>query len=91
MEENNRTYFLTVSWCNDGRRGIFCSDEGNGFSKEGEPHTEHEMWEILGPFALILNPQSLPFTEAEIGEYIIFRPLPEYTKKYGIALKEREK
>ena len=43
-------YFLTVEWCSDGHRGIFCHQDGIPFRKDGEPHTEEEMDGILGPF-----------------------------------------
>jgi len=82
-------YFLTVDWCNQGHRGIFCDLEGNGFWKEFSEYTSYEMQEILGPFAIILSPKSEPFTEEQIKEYKYFRPLAEYKNQFGIAVKER--
>lgn len=77
-------YFLTVSWCK-GPRGIFCGKAGGAFSKD-EPHTQAEMTHILGPFWLILNPQSDLLTAEQVAEYSAFRPLAEYSDQYGIAL-----
>ena len=85
MNQQQR-YFLTVSWC-DGTRGIFCNTKGVAFTKLGEPHTEADMIGILGPFRIILSPQSEPFTEKQMTEYTRFRPLEEYTNEYGIAYK----
>lgn len=77
-------YFLTFSWCDNDWRGPFVNREGAGFSNE-MTHTEDEMREILGPFWLILNPQSEPFTEEELAKYIVFHPLAEYKYAFGIA------
>jgi len=79
-------YFLTVSWCNKRPRGIFCSKTGQGFSRDDRPHTEKEMQEILGPFWLILSPESLPFTENDFAEDLSWYPLAEYTNQYGYAV-----
>ena len=81
-----KRYFLTVDWCNKDNRGVFCSTDGNPFSKE-EAHTEDEMAEILGHFEIILNPKSEPFTQEELAKYHRFVPLAEYTNQYGVALK----
>jgi hypothetical protein len=81
-------YFLTVDWCNQGRRGPFCDELGGSFIKDNEPHTNDEMEEILGIFHLILFPQSLPFTEDELRGFNRFVPLAEYSDKYGIAVME---
>ena len=80
-------HFVTVEWCNDGHRGIFCSGEGNPFSKD-ESHTYAEVREILGPFWMILSPQSEPLSEEEVAEHTRFRPLGEYNNEYGIAIRE---
>jgi len=82
------TYFLTVKWCGKGPRGIFCSRGGTGFRKDSESHTAEEMWDILGPFFMILSPKSQVFTEEEVAEFTYYRPLGEYSGEYGIALKE---
>ena len=87
METNNSRYFLTVEWCNDGQRGIFCSASGSAFPKEGESHKLTEMHEILGPFWMILDPRSDLLSEDQVAEYTRFRPLGEYSHAYGIALK----
>lgn len=81
-------YFLTVDWCKKGHRGIFCSKEGQCFRKEGEPHTQSEMLTILGPFWIILDQKSEPFTQDELAKFTYFRPLAEYTNQYGIALRK---
>jgi hypothetical protein len=81
-------YFLTVDWCGKGQRGVFCAANGGSFIKDGEPHTEDEMWAILGAFDMILHPQSLPISEAELKEYHLFYPLAEYSNMFGIACKE---
>ena len=81
-----KRWFLTVDWCGKGNRGIFCSASGNSFSKETQ-HSEDEMWEILGAFSLILNPQSVELSEAELKEYHRYYPLAEYSRQYGIVRK----
>lgn len=83
-------YFLTVEWCRDGHRGIFCDKNGRGFREDDTPHTEEEMHAILGPFLIILDPKSEPFTEEELAEHTWFRPLAEYHNQYGIALRDWE-
>ncbi len=81
-----KRWFLTVDWCSKGNRGIFCNANGNSFSKERQ-HTEDEMWEILDAFSLILAPQSVELTEAEVKTYNQYHPLAEYSHQYGIACK----
>lgn len=80
-------YFITVEWCKDGKRGVFCDAKGRPFSKETE-HSTEEMNEILGAFEIILSPKSEPFTQEELKEFNQFRPLAEYTNQYGIAFKK---
>jgi hypothetical protein len=80
-------YFLTVDWCKQGNRGVFCSGDGSAFRSE-EEHTMAEMQAILGPFWLVLNPQSQLFTENELAAYNQYRPLDEYSGAYGIASPE---
>ena len=77
-------YFLTVDWCNKGRRGIFCSRHGNAFWKETE-HTADEMGEILGLFDLVLSPKSIAMTEEEVSKHTRFYPLEEYNGAFGYA------
>jgi len=89
MVQEQIRYFLTVDWCARGSRGIFCSDEGDAFIQD-TPHTHGEMAEILGPFVLILNPLSEPFTEAQVKAYSRFVPLGEYSHKFGVALPTKE-
>lgn len=88
MPEETKKYFLTVEWCSVGARGIFCAASGAAFPKVGEPHTELEMQEILGPFWIILAPRSLEITEEELKEYCRFIPLAEYCQEFGIAVKQ---
>ncbi len=82
-----KRWFLTVDWCNKGRRGIFASLDGSAFSKETQ-HTEDEMWDILDAFSMILNPQSIELTEDELKEYHQFYPLAEYSDQYGVVCKD---
>jgi hypothetical protein len=88
-KEGNKVkrWFLTVDWCNNGKRGIFANKNGNPFSKETQ-HSEEEMWDILDAFAMILNPQSIELNENELKEYHKFYPLAEYSGQYGIVSKE---
>lgn len=79
-------YFLTVDLCRRGKRGIFCDQEGNAFSKEDEPHTLDEMREILGPFWLVLGPESKQFSEEEAAACTDWFPLGEYREVYGYAV-----
>ena len=81
-------YFLTVDWCNKGRRGIFSNINGNAFAKDGLPHTEDEMWNILDCFSMVLSPQSIEFSQTELKKYNKWHPLAEYSNQYGVALKE---
>ena len=82
-----KRYFLTVEWCRNGNRGIFCDRGGNCFSKD-EPHTLDEMREILGPFWLVLGPESMAFSEQEVFEHSRWFPLMEYKGVFGFAMCE---
>jgi hypothetical protein len=77
-------WFLTVDWCSKGKRGIFCNKNGNSFSQETQ-HTEDEIWNILGPFDLVLAPLSVLLSEEELKEYHLWTPLAEYKNEYGVA------
>ena len=81
-------YFITVQRCGQGPRGIFCSELGTPFSKDEEPHTEEEMREVLGSFDMILGPKSELLNEEHVKEMNQFRPLKEYSMRYGIAYKK---
>jgi len=81
-----KKHFITVDWCSDGNRGIFCDKNGKSFHQK-EPYTKQEMAKILGAFYLILNPESLAFTEEEINRYNEWTPLAEYNNFFGIARK----
>jgi len=85
MEEIH--YFLTVDWCNKGERGIFCDDTGKGYWLD-RPYTMDEMCKILGVFWMILAPECRPFTAAEMATYRTWRPLDEYSGKFGIVRTE---
>jgi len=87
-KNNDGRWFLTVDWCNTGKRGIFVSIDGTAFSKDIQ-HAEDEMAEILGPFWIIMNPESREFSENELQKYRMLRPLSEYSGQYGIALNEQ--
>ena len=80
-------YFITVDWCNQGKRGIFCGKNGIGYW-EKRPHTKEEMQKILGVFDLILNPKSEPFTEERLVKTKRWVPLAEYSYQYGIAIEK---
>jgi len=81
-------YFLTVDWCNQGKRGIFCDELGRAFPSDDKPHAEHEMFEILGMFCMVLSPKSEPMTAKTVKKYTVFRPLGEYKSHYGIAMRK---
>lgn len=87
VDQAEKRHFLTVDWCSKGKRGIFCNKEGTPFSQD-HPFTEDEAWEVLGPFDLILDPQSLELTEKELKEYCKWCPLAEYSGRFGISIKE---
>ena len=78
-------YFLTVDWCKKGKRGIFCDSEGKPFSLD-QQHTQEEMDGILGPFWMVLDPQSVLFTEAEVAAHNRWYPLEEYSNVFGYAV-----
>jgi hypothetical protein len=80
-------FVLTVDWCNQGKRGIFCDKKGRAFWKDNEPHTHEEIDEVLGIFEMILAPQSIEITEIEVKEYNWFVPLSEYSDEFGVAIK----
>ena len=79
-------YFLTVDWCSVGRQGLFCDHLGQCFSKNDLPHTAEEMAEILGPFWLILSPESVEYSAETFPSDVVFVPLVEYSGGYGIAI-----
>ena len=81
-------HFMTVEWCNSGKRGVFCDSSGRSGCCGDNPLTTDEMRESLGPFWLILDPESEEMTGEELGKYTNWRPLAEYSNAYGIALKE---
>lgn len=83
-----KKYFLTVDWCNKGKRGVFCSVEGNSFAQD-EPFTEDRIWEILDCFSLVLSPQSIELDEVELSEFNKWYPLAEFSNQYGIAVKSQ--
>lgn len=88
MAEEPKVYFLTVEWCDNGRRGVFCSETGVAYRKDNEPHTDAEMMEILGLFWVILDPRSEEISRVELEEsYTRFIPLAEYSNRWGIAVK----
>lgn len=80
-----QAYFLTVDWCNQGKRGIFCNFDGQCFRKD-EAHTEDEMFDILGAFDLVLAPKSELYTIEQVKKFTRWVPLAEYSNQFGIAL-----
>jgi hypothetical protein len=84
-----KRWFLTVDWCNKGRRGIFARRDGNSFGKDTQ-HSMDEMDEILGAFALFLDPKSIELDEVGLAKYHLWYPLAEYSDEYGIVLKDRD-
>lgn len=80
-----KRYFLTVDWCNNGNRGIFCDKNGNAFPKD-EPHNEDDLWRILDCFQFVLSPQSVEMSEEELKKYTRWYPLGEFSNQYGVAL-----
>lgn len=80
-------HFMTVEWCKNGKRGIFCDSQGEPFVRD-EPLTTEQMCEFLGPFWLILSPESTEFTIAEATAHSWWVPLAEYSDQYGIARRE---
>ena len=86
-EQIEQAYFLTIDWCNKGKRGIFCNIKGQCFRKDNQPHTEDEMFIILGPFDLVLAPKSELLTIEQVSEFKWWIPLKEYSGEFGIALK----
>lgn len=83
-----KRYFLTVDWCNKGKRGIFCSKDGNAFSQQ-EPFTEARIWEILDCFSMVLSPQGVELDEEELMAYNKWYPLGEFSNEYGFAVKSQ--
>lgn len=81
-------WFLTVDWCNQGKRGVFCDRKGGAFSHPDAPLGLDEAEKILGPFALILAPKWLPLTEAELAQHKAWYPLAEFSNEYGYAVAE---
>jgi len=83
-------YFLTVDYLGKGQRGVFCNMDGGCFRKDGRPHTEEEMCDILGPFAVILAPQSIAYTVEELHEHTRWFALAEYSNEFGVVVKVEE-
>ena len=88
MNGNEARYYLTVDWCGIDKRGVFCDRKGGAFCHIGGPMDEDETFKILGAFSLILAPEWHPLTKAEMAEYKVWYPLPEYSNQYGVALRE---
>lgn len=82
-----KRWFLTVDWCNQGKRGIFCKNDGSSFAQD-EPFNEDRMWDILNAFQLILYPQSILLSATELKEYSQWHPLAEYSNVYGYVIKK---
>jgi len=81
-------YYLTVDRLNEGHRGIFRDSEGKAFWKDNEPHTDDEMYKIVGHFEYILSPMSIAYTEEQLKQFTRWVPLAEYSNRFGVSLKE---
>lgn len=89
MPESEGKHFLMITF--RGHQGIFCEasgGKGNPFSKDDEPHTNEEMWEILRGYTFIFNAESVYLTKEEVAEYTSFVSLAEFGGRYGAVLKE---
>ena len=87
-EDKVKMWFLTVDWCDQNKRGIFCKlSDGTAFAKDDEPHTEDEIWDILDCFSLVLSPKSIEFTEEEVSQHNEAYPLAEFSNVYGYAIR----
>ena len=82
-------YLLTVSWCNNGKRGLFANRSGKVYF-EDQPLNENATWQILGPFDLILDPKWIEMTEDEAKQYTMWFPLAEYQNQWGIVYKPED-
>ncbi len=80
-------YFLTVDWCGQGKRGIFCDSQGQAIAKE-MPHDADDFWRILDAFGMVLAPQSQLLLEEEVEKHVMWTPLAEFNGVYGIAVRE---
>ena len=89
MQQATR-HFLTVRWCNKGQRGIFCDNTGAPVAKDAAPFTETEMRDELSVFTMILAPESREMTLEEVAKHKWWRPLAEFSNKFGIAVQEKE-
>jgi len=87
-EMSETRHFMTVEWCGNGKRGVFCDSSGRSGCCGDNPLTTDEMREALGPFWMILDPKSEEMTEEKLGKYTNWTSLEEYSNVYGIALKE---
>ena len=87
ITDDTLVWVLTVDWCNKGRRGVFCSRDGD-ISMKRTQHTRDEMDKYLGPFCLVLDPQSIQMTVGEIKKHNQYIALGEYSHMWGIGLKD---
>jgi hypothetical protein len=83
MNEAKR-WFITVDWCSQGKRGIFCDAQGNCMVKDRQ-HTMDEIGNALGVFEMILDPKSEEMSIDEVAQYTRWIPLAEYSHQWGIA------
>jgi len=80
-----RRWVLTVDWCSQGLRGVFCSKRGSSFIQDHE-HTEDEAFNILDVFLLVLSPKSILMDFEEVMKFNRFIPLGEFKSEYGFAV-----
>ena len=85
--QNITRHFITVEYCGDGNRGIFCTRMGSP-AVQDEAFTDKEMQGFCGAFFLILSPRSEEMDQETLSKYTHWYPLKEYQDEWGIALKE---
>ena len=81
-------FYLTVDRYNEGQRGIFRDSNGNIFWKDNEPHSDNEMYKIVGHYEYILQPMSIAYTEDEFKQFKRWVSFPECSNGFGVLLKE---
>ena len=88
-ESSDAIHVISVSR-RDGVRGIFIEMATCSCTWKKEPFTDDEMHRYLGPFALILKPQSMTITHADMADYLYSEALAEYQKVFGISYRKQD-
>lgn len=86
----DKQFVLTVDWCQQGRRGVFCNKDGVAHVEDHELSCD-ETFAILGPFYLILDPKWVEMSDEAAKEYSLFVPLAEYSYEWGVAIRPEDK